>query len=101
MFRRLTIIAILSGCLAVPAVAQQPAGRQAQRQQLRKLLKQSNKKAAKQRRRKATQKDAQRVQKLQRALNLSDAQAGQVRSLMATRDQQLAQLKNSAKDQRK
>ena len=104
MIRRLTTIAIISAFLAAPALAQgQKALKQAQRQQqqLKKALKQGKGKTKKQTGRAANQADAQQIQKLQRALNLTDSQAAEVRGLLATQNQELAQLKAAGKGQRK
>ena len=104
MIRRIVIIAILSAFLVAPALAQRPnAARQAERQQqpLKKALKQGKRKTAERAQQKANGADVQQAQRLQRALNLTDTQAQQVRGLLATRDQELAQLKATGKGQRK
>jgi len=94
MIRRIATIAIISAFLVVPAQAQRPnAARQTQ--------KQGKGKASRQDPQKAEQADARQLQKLQRALKLTDAQSEQVSGLLATRRQDLAQLKTTGKDQRK
>ena len=103
MIRRLATIAILSTLLVTPALAQRPKARQDQRQQqqLRKLLKQRTAKRARKIQRKGKRADAQQVQEFQRALDLTDAQAAQVRGIIATRDNELAGLKAGGKGQQK
>ena len=73
MFGRILTIAVLSACVALPAAAQKP-GKQQQKQQLK-----AGKKG-----------QGQDVRKLQKALNLSDAQVGQVKALLETRNRELA-----------
>jgi len=85
MYRKLITIAVFSLCLAAPALAQRPARQgNTQRQQQEKQRQQQ-----KQRKQKRPAGD---IHKFQKALNLTDDQANQVRSLLAERDRQIGEL---------
>jgi hypothetical protein len=103
MMRRFATVAIISAFLVTPALAQQrKTARQAERQQqqAQKVREQREDKARDQAQRQAKRTDDRQVQKLQRALNLTDPQSEQIRGLLATRAEELAQLKATRKGQK-
>lgn len=84
MFRKTATIAILAASLVTPVLAQKPRTAEKQRQQLAKQQKKSE----------------ARLRKFQ-GLNLTNAQAQQLRSLLRTRNQELKKLRSEQGKERK
>src|SRR5262245_33967230 len=100
MFRKVFTVGMISACLVLPALAQTPKRGQGQRE-----LQQETKRQARAQREQVKQRLEARekvrgdagIRRLQRGLNLSEAQSEQLRALVTARDIELERLQGNAR----